>query len=96
MQGESFKIKPSEIDYLKKYRSLDSIGKETLGDTLLIEMTDEVNKGEIGIFSVDNNCYVKKRGDNELISLNPDSRNVPMNETTRCMGKVIDMLNENL
>lgn len=186
-QGESFKIKPSEIDLLKKYRSLDSTGKETINlvleresirakeskeqkeyiielenlsqeehqrntqtrlinyyyrlasagtgqiifdtpptkrieipdipkyrhvdyaigvngnsmeptyrdnDTLLVEMTDEVEKGDIGIFSVDNNCYVKKRGDSELISLNPKSPNVPINETARCMGKVIDKLDK--
>ncbi len=61
-------------------------------DTLLVEMTDEVEKGDIAIFSVDNICYVIKRGDSELISLNPKSPNVPINETARCMGKVIDKL----
>lgn len=61
-------------------------------DTLLVEMTDEVEKGEIGIFSVNNDCYVKKRGDGELISLNPKSPNIPINESARCMGRVIDKL----
>lgn len=62
-------------------------------DTLLVEMTDEVEKGEIGIFSVNNDCYVKKRGDKELISLNHDFPNIPLNESAICMGKVIDKLN---
>lgn len=34
VQGDSFKIKPSEIDHLKKYRSLDAHGKEMVDFTL--------------------------------------------------------------
>jgi len=62
------------------------------GDMLLVEMTESIEVGEIGIFSVDNECYVKKLGENELISLNPDYNNIPLNETAHCMGKVIDKL----
>lgn len=62
------------------------------GDTLLVEMTDEISVGSIGIFCVDDNCYVKKLGKTELISLNADYPNIPLNETARCMGKVIDKL----
>lgn len=29
------------------------------GDTLLVEMTDEIDPGDIGIFLVDNESYVK-------------------------------------
>lgn len=92
-----------EIPDIPKYKHVDyAIGVNGVSmeptyndnDTLLVEMTDEVDKGEIGIFFVDNNCYVKKRGDKELISLNPNSPNVPMNESARCMGKVIDKLNK--
>lgn len=172
--GDSFKIKPSEIDYLKKYRSLDAFGQETVscildreiervrqieqaasatsspaatrminyyyrlasagtgqiifdmpptkrieipdipefrkadyaigvngnsmeptyhdGDTLLVEMIDNIEIGEIGIFSVNNECFVKKLGENELISLNTESSNIPLNETARCMGRVVGKL----
>jgi len=62
------------------------------GDMLLVEMTESIEIGEIGIFSVDNECYVKQLGENELISLNPDYGNVPLNETAHCMGRVIDKL----
>ena len=62
------------------------------GDTLLVEMTDEISVGSIGIFCVDDNCYVKKLGNAELISLNADYPNIPLNETARCMGRVIDKL----
>lgn len=92
-----------EIPDIPKYRHVDyAIGVNGVSmeptyrdnDTLLVEMTDEVDKGEVGIFSVDNNCYVKKLGDGELISLNHDFPNIPLNESSRCMGKVIDKLGE--
>lgn len=62
------------------------------GDTLLVEMTDTINIGQIGIFSVNNDCYVKMLGEDELISLNADYPNIPLNETARCMGRVIGKL----
>ena len=63
------------------------------GDILLVEMTDDVNIGEIGIFYADGKSYVKKRGNNELISLNPKYNNISVNETSKCMGKVVGKLN---
>lgn len=62
------------------------------GDMLLIEMTEEIDPGEIGIFLVDNESYVKKLGKGELISLNPECDNIPLTEDSRCMGRVIDKL----
>lgn len=171
--GRDFDIKPSEIKYIKKYRDLDSHGKEMIdftlekewersikekenttkvvtptrilsyyyrlasagtgqilfdmpptkrieipdipeyrkadyaigvngdsmepvyhdGDMLIVEMTDEIRVGEIGIFSLNGECYVKKLGKGELISLNPKYDNIPLNETAKCMGRVIDKLN---
>ena len=63
------------------------------GDMLLVEMSDEIRVGEIGIFSLNGECYVKKLGKGELISLNPKYDNIPLNETAKCMGRVIDKLN---
>lgn len=62
------------------------------GDMLLVEMTEDIEIGDIGIFRVDNESYVKKLGETELISLNPDARNIPLNESAGCMGKVIGKL----
>lgn len=62
------------------------------GDMLLVEMTDEIEPGETGIFLVDNESYVKKLGNGELISLNPQYGNVPLTENSRCMGRVIAKL----
>lgn len=85
-----------EIPDLPQYRKVDySIGvngdsmQPTYydGDMLLVETTNE-----IGIFSVDGDCYVKKLGNGELISLNTEYNNIPLNETAKCMGRVIDKL----
>ena len=90
-----------EIPNIKEYQHVDyaiGVNGKSMeptykdGDTLLIEVTEEINVGEIGIFLVDGECYVKKLGEKELISLNPAYRNVPLNETARCMGRVIRKL----
>ncbi len=62
------------------------------GDMLLVEMTEDIEIGDIGIFRVDNESYVKKLGETELLSINPAARNIPLNETAKCMGKVIDKM----
>lgn len=62
------------------------------GDMLLVEMTENIDIGDIGIFRVDNESYVKKLGETELLSINPAARNIPLNETAKCMGKVIDKM----
>lgn len=62
------------------------------GDILLVEATKEIHIGDIGIFQIDDQCYVKKLGDNELISINEDYDNIPLNESARTMGKVIGKL----
>lgn len=92
-----------DIPNIPKYRKADyAIGvngnsMEPLyydGDTLLIEMTEEIEIGDIGIFRIDNESYVKKLGKTELISLNPNANNVPLNESAGCMGKVIGKLSK--
>lgn len=90
-----------EIPDIPKYKKVDyAIGvngssMEPIyhdGDTLLVEMRDEIEVGEIGIFLVDGKSFVKKLGENELISLNPNAKNIALTENSRCMGKVIDKL----
>lgn len=62
------------------------------GDMLLIEPTCDVNVGEIGIFIVGSEAYVKKLGKNELISLNTGYENIPLTEDSKCMGRVVGKL----
>ena len=50
-----------------------------------------VEIGEIGLFSIDDKGYIKKRGETELISTNSNYDNIPLNEfqDIKCWGKVI-------
>lgn len=61
------------------------------GDILVISK-DEPRIGEVGVFTLDNEGYVKQRGDGQLLSLNPKYAPIPMDETIRCNGKVIGVL----
>lgn len=188
VQGNSFKIKPSEIDHIKKYRSLDSFGQETVsyildreseriknhgkisdhrvlnlielspaadktktlpywqegaaagsgiyqlndteciqlklidtpvtrqadfiinvsgksmepdyhdGDKVLVSQKDVVQMGEVGIFIKNGKSYIKELGTMELISRNPESDNIPVNEFDNvvCMGKVIGKVTDDM
>ena len=62
------------------------------GDILLVEGADDIRIGEIGVFTMDGDGYVKKRGEGELISLNPEYAPIPMNESIWCNGRVIGKL----
>lgn len=61
------------------------------GDILIVEKT-AVGQGEIGIFTLDGNGFVKILGKGELLSLNPDYDPIPMNDDIICNGKVIGTL----
>ena len=61
------------------------------GDKVLVKIQPDIEVGEIGIFIVDNEGYIKQKGEYELISLNPKYNNIPIGEYTdyRCFGKVL-------
>lgn len=65
------------------------------GDMLLVEPICQIEIGEIGIFIIDDKAYVKKLGEKELISLNKGYNNIPLTNDTKCMGRVVDKINEN-
>lgn len=62
------------------------------GDILLVEGAEDIRIGEIGVFTMEGDGYVKKRGDGELISLNPTYETIPMTEWIWCNGRVIGKL----
>lgn len=61
-------------------------------DILLVEPTCEISVGEIGIFNVNGQAYVKKLGNGVLISLNKGYNDIPLTEESLCMGRVVDSL----
>lgn len=66
------------------------------GDIVLVSQRAELRHGDVGIFIVNNNAYIKEYGEHELISRNPDSDNIMIREYDNivCMGKVIGKLEE--
>ncbi|WP_124100913.1 XRE family transcriptional regulator [Ruminococcus sp. Marseille-P6503] len=64
------------------------------GDTILIKSQPFVNDGEIGVFIVNGEGYVKKFGGNCLISINPEYKDIKLNDYDQvyCKGKVIGVL----
>lgn len=68
----------------------------TDGDRVLVRHADRVRPGEIGVFLVDNEGYIKEYRPDGLHSHNPDFGMVPLNgeETVRCVGRVIGRLKD--
>lgn len=59
------------------------------GDLVYVEKRQIVEIGDIGIFLVNGECYIKEAGENELISHNHDYPNIPGTEHIHCIGKVL-------
>lgn len=61
------------------------------GDLVLVRTQPTVDIGEIGIFVVNGEGFIKKLGENKLISLNPDYDDIEFNEYDEiyCKGKVL-------
>lgn len=61
------------------------------GDKVLVRLQPAVEIGEVGIFIMDGNGYIKQFSNDRLISLNPEYKDVHPNEYSdfRCIGKVI-------
>ena len=64
------------------------------GDILLVQDTDSVEVGELGIFILDGNGYFKKYGGDCLISLNPEYGEIMLKEYAEavCCGRVVGRL----
>ncbi len=64
------------------------------GDVLLVENTDSVEIGELGIFILDGNGYFKKYGGDRLISLNTEYGDILLRDyvETVCCGRVVGKL----
>ncbi|WP_160637401.1 XRE family transcriptional regulator [Pseudoflavonifractor sp. 60] len=59
------------------------------GDKLFIRSCKEIEIGQIGIFLMDGQQWVKERGDGVLISHNQKYDPIPMREDIKCQGLVL-------
>ena len=66
------------------------------GDRVLVQHTREIREGEIGIFLVDQEVYIKEYRKDGLHSHNPEYRTMTFREdqAVRCIGRVIGKLRE--
>lgn len=64
------------------------------GDRLFIHACEEIEPGQIGVFFMDGQQWVKELGDGVLISHNPNYPPRPMTEDIRCQGLVLGVCDE--
>ena len=66
------------------------------GDNVLVHSQPDVYVGEIGIFVVNGDGYIKQKGKNRLISINKKYKDVYVNEYDNiyCAGKVVGKLED--
>lgn len=64
------------------------------GDIVLVETQPSVEIGEVGIFILNDEAYIKKYGGDCLISLNPKYEDIPIytNDSFYCKGRVFAKL----
>lgn len=81
----------ARADFMLKV-SGDSMKPELFdGDIVLIKQDITILSGEIGVFILNGDSYIKKMGRRELISLNPAYEPIKFseNDNIRCIGKVL-------
>lgn len=66
------------------------------GDIVLVSQRAELRHGDVGIFIMNSNAYIKEYGEHALISRNPEAGNIMIHEYDNivCMGKVVGKLEE--
>ncbi|MBQ8135190.1 MAG: helix-turn-helix domain-containing protein, partial [Clostridia bacterium] len=62
------------------------------GDLVFVKAQQSVEQGEIGIFALNGEMYIKQLGSDELISLNPEYDNIKKSPDIICQGKVLGKL----
>ena len=65
------------------------------GDLVYVEKRQIIEIGEIGVFILDNECFIKEAGENGLISHNTNYDVIPGTERIQCIGKVLGKVQMN-
>ncbi len=84
----------AEADYALRISGDSMEPKYHSGDILLIQTTESVEEGELGIFVLDGAGFFKKYGGDHLISLNPQYPPIRLKdfEQVSCCGRVVGKL----
>ena len=80
-----------EADYVLTVTGDSMQPKFNDGDKVYVVNQQSVEIGEIGIFVINGDAYIKKLGKGQLISLNEKYKPIPLNndDSIYCCGKVI-------
>lgn len=83
----------------KRNMALKSSMEDTYydGDRVFVEKCSEINKGNIGLFTRGNECFIKELGADRLISHNPDKNrypDIPASEDIRLVGKALGKIED--
>lgn len=83
--------KSTAADFMLEVRGNSMQPKFRDGDRVLVKNSESIYEGEIGVFILNGESYIKKMGRGELISLNPTYEPIKLSEydDIRCAGKVI-------
>lgn len=86
----------AKADYAVKVSGYSMLPQFNNGDIVLVKQQHDVPIGEVGIFTVNDETYIKQRGKGELISINPNFPNIPFaeNDTIVCNGIVLGKLDK--
>lgn len=87
-------IYTKQADYILRVSGESMAPRFHNNDKILVQEVDDVDIGEIGIWLIDGKSYVKKKGEEKLISLNrkfPDVYPEEGSEQT-CQGRVVGVL----
>ena len=85
-----------EADYVLTVKGDSMQPKFNDGDKVYVVNQQSVEIGEIGIFIINSEAYIKKLGKDQLISLNEKYKPIPLNadDSIYCCGKVIGIVSE--
>lgn len=64
------------------------------GDLVYVERRQIIDVGEIGLFILNNECFIKEAGEEGLISHNPKYDIIPGTDQIQCIGKVLGRVSE--
>lgn len=65
------------------------------GDLVYVEKKQIIEIGEIGVFILNNECFIKEAGEDGLISHNQKYDPIPGTEKIQCVGKVLGKVEMN-
>lgn len=84
----------SAADYILQVSGDSMEPKFYDGDCVLIQRTERIFEGQIGIFILNGESYIKKMGNGELISLNSAYAPIRLHDydDIRCAGRVLDII----